>query len=436
MHWKNNVVCIVLSLLWIVPLHAQDVLSFDDALKFTLEQNYSIKMARLDEQAAKNNASRANSGYVPNVNGTGAYNWTLYKGTTEAISGDTDFDAASSYNYNAGVSLNYTLFDGQGRKFDYLQLKETHALSQLQVRQLIENTILELSTIYYDVLKLQEADSSLQQALEISKERLQRAEYAYEYGQANQLDILNAKVDLNVDSINLVNNLQVLGNARRTLNLVMGTEIETLYNLADELVINQNIQENDVVSATLANNVEIAALNSDLKIAELSIGSAKSNWLPGLGVNAGYSYRGTDDPNGAFVTGSSSYGPNAGLSLNWSLFDFRNKTRVQNAKIDLESKRIEEESVKQTVRLNALNAYAVYTNALFVMQAQQENVNTAQNNFERSQEAFKLASITSVEFRQAQVNLLNTKLQYSEAKYNAKNAELNVLALMGALMNN
>lgn len=414
---------------------AQEKLSFEDALKRTLEKNYDIRMAKLDEEAVQNNAKRSNNGYLPNLSGTAGYNWTSYQGTNELISGDVDYDPASSYSYNAALSLNYTLFDGQGRKFDYLQLKETQALTELQVRQLIENTILELSVVYYEVQRLEEASESLGEALAISKERLQRAEYAYEYGQSNQLAVLNAKVDLNNDSINLVNTLQQLDNTKRNLNLIMGAEIESEFALQQELDLDESIQKEIAVDAALENNVRVTSMKRSLKQSEYAIGSAKSSWIPGLGASVGYNYRGTDDPNGAFVTGTNSYGPNAGLTLNWSLFDFRNKTRVENARLGLESKKIEQQAVIQSVKLDALNAYGIYQNALFVLNAQNENVATAYNNFERSKESYKLGNITSVEFRQAQVNLLNTELQLSQAKYNAKSAELQLKALMGILLN-
>ena len=432
---KNNIITLIVCLLIAFSASAQEKLSFDDALKRTLEQNYDIRMANLDKEAAQNNAKRANNGYLPNLNGTAGYNWTSYQGTNELITGDADYDPASSYSYNAALSLSYTLFDGQGRKFDYMQLKETHALTELQVRQLIENTILELSGLYYEVQRLQEASTSLSEALAISKERLLRAEYAYEYGQSNQLDVLNAKVDLNNDSINLVNNVQQLDNTKRNLNLIMGAEIETEFTLQQDLLLDETVKKEAAVNAALEKNVRVASAEQSLKLSENAIGSAKSTWIPVLGANVGYNYRGTDDPNGAFVTGASSYGPNAGLTLNWSLFDFRNKTRVENAKIGIESKKIEQEATIQSVKLDVLNAYGIYKNALFVMNAQNVNVATAKNNFERSKESYKLGNITSVEFRQAQLNSLNTQLQFSQAKYSAKNAELQLKAMMGTLLN-
>ncbi|NNK39189.1 MAG: TolC family protein, partial [Winogradskyella sp.] len=59
----------------------------------------------------------------------------------------------------------------------------------------------------------------------------------------------------------------------------------------------------------------------------------------------------------------------------------------------------------------------------------------AKNNFERTEEKFKLGQVTSIEFRQAQLNLLSAELNRNQAKYDAKLAEIIVLQLSGELLN-
>ena len=81
------------------------------------------------------------------------------------------------------------------------------------------------------------------------------------------------------------------------------------------------------------------------------------------------------------------------------------------------------------------NAWSIYQTALFVLKAEEKNLSTNERNFNRTSEQQSLGQITSLEFRQAQLNLLNAKLNYNQAKYNAKNAELALLQLSGELMN-
>ena len=100
----------------------------------------------------------------------------------------------------------------------------------------------------------------------------------------------------------------------------------------------------------------------------------------------------------------------------------------------LKSSQIEQQSLEQNIKSQAMNAFATNRNLLFVLRSQRDNVATAQDNFKRSEESYKLGQINSVEFRQAQLNLLNAEQALSKAKYDAKNSELQVLAVMGALV--
>ena len=308
-------------------------------------------------------------------------------------------------------------------------------MSELQLQLTIQNTILELSRIYYEVARLEESTVALQNALSISKERKKRAEYAYEYGQVKQLDVLNAKVDLNADSIALMTGIQQLENLKRNLNFIMGQTIEQEIQLDSITPVFELFVESEVLLAAEEKNLQLQLIEKNKSLNEYSIGASQASWLPTIGANAGYNYRGQDDPNGAFVLGSQNFGPQAGLSLSWNLFNGSTNTQVKNAKLSLKSSQIEQQSLEQNIKSQAMNSYATYRNLLFVMRASRDNVATAEDNFNRSEESYKLGQISSVEFRQAQLNLLNAEQALSKAKYDAKNAELQVLAVMGALVN-
>ena len=81
------------------------------------------------------------------------------------------------------------------------------------------------------------------------------------------------------------------------------------------------------------------------------------------------------------------------------------------------------------------NALEVYTNSLIILTAEEKNVETNKRNFSRTEEQFKLGQITTIEFRQAQINLLNAQSNLNQSKFDAKNAELLILQLSGELLN-
>jgi len=120
----------------------------------------------------------------------------------------------------------------------------------------------------------------------------------------------------------------------------------------------------------------------------------------------------------------------------WNLFSGGSGvTAVRNAKINIETQELLKEQLIQEIKRDIANALGNYENALIIYRLQEQNVATSQGNFDRSNERFKLGQITSIEFRQAQLNLLNTQTAKNTAKYTAKIAEINLLQLTGQLLN-
>ena len=269
----------------------------------------------------------------------------------------------------------------------------------------------------------------------ISKERLLRAQYSYEYGQNTQLDVLNAEVNFNTDSINYLNISQELENTKRNLNVLLGRDVDIHFEVDTTVIYAENLSEDLILEKTLKNNVFVLQNQSFLRNSENNIVVSKSGYLPKVNLNAGYSWDQRDNGAISFFQKQSSYGTNAGVSLSWNIFDGGfTKTRVQNAKINLDNQRIIEEQNKQSIQRDAQNAWGFYQNSLFVLQAETKNLETNRRNFQRTQEQYKLGQITSIVFREAQQNLLLSSLNFNRAKYEAKIAELALFQLSGDLM--
>jgi len=425
---------------------AQEILTKKEALKITLENNFGIKIANNNVAAAKNNASIYNSGYLPtaSINSGADYRNNnqnlIFKDRNTNEDNEIGGNGVITKSYNASIGVNYTLFDGLGRKYNYQQLKETYNLTELQAKATIENTYLQLFTVYFEIARLTENKNNLEEALEISKTRLQRAKYQYEYGQSTKLELLNAKVDINNDSITLINAKQQLSNAKRGLNIILGIEKDVHYSIETEVDFNNLLSFDDLQQKTIANNIQLKQNEKNIVISKFNVKINKANYLPSLNFNASYGYNRTVNENLINPFGArliTSDGLNAGLNLTWNLFDGgATKTRIANAKIAIENQEIALEQQKVTITNNLKNTWENYNNQLFILKAQETNVTTNQNNFERTKERYKLGQVTSIEFRQAQINLINSKTAFNNAKFDAKLIELQLLQLSGDLLNN
>ena len=441
MRLRKFILSILIALFWSVGCVAQDsLLTKQEVISRALDENFGIRIAENNVEIADNNQNILNSGYLPTLTGLAGANYDLNDRVTEPENGETvDQRGIESNRYNASINLGYTLFDGLGRLYNYKSLQEQYDLSQLEARETIENTILQIMSVYYEVARLSENINVLEETLEISKNRVTRAQYQFEYGQANNLVVLNARVDVNNDSISLIETEQLLKNTKRDLNVLLNREItanefsvDTTVTFISDLELDSFITEAEI------NNVSLLQIERSLEISDYDIKINKSGYLPSIDLTGSYGWNLNRSAATAFFPGSTTTtdGLAAGVSLRWDLFDggFRN-IQVRNSKIRYQNQEIQKEQLISQVQRDIANSLGNYRNKLFILKVQEENVETNLNNFNRSEEQYKLGRISSIEFRQAQINLLDARTSLNLAKYDAKLAELQVLQLTGQLLN-
>lgn len=283
---------ILLTLFFIANLNslvAQDLLDKHEAIKIALENNFDIRGADNTVRTARNNASILNSAYLPSLNASGAANFSNTNTETTYNDGRViKSDGVKTLRYNASIGLNYTIFDGFGRESTYQQLKETYNLSELQARSVIENTVVNLFVAYYEIARLSENELNQKQTLDISRDRLLRVKYSADYGQKTKLDVLNAEVDYNTDSINYLTIVQLLENEKRNLNLLLGRDIEMKYSVDTTVTYAENLLFTTLKEKSETNNINVLLAQSNMRNAGYSIRSINATRIPKLGLTASY----------------------------------------------------------------------------------------------------------------------------------------------------
>ncbi len=422
-------------------------LTKEEAISVMLENNFGIMIANNVVRVADNNQSILNSDYLPTISGLAGATYdntssnTSFNGALDNDGNprsDIAIDDAETRRYNASLNLDYILFDGLGRYYNYKALKEQYNLSQLEARETIELTTLQLISVYYEVARQMENVSVLEDALEISKQRELRAGYQFDYGQVSKLEVLNARVDVNTDSINLLVARQQFTNTKRDLNLVLNRDLETQFEVDTTATFVSLLKMNEFAEGASEQNVSLLQNEKNIELSGFDVKRAKAVLLPSVGLSGSYGWNRSENPAGVFFPGTTgtSNTLNVGLNLRWNLFDGgRSITTVKNAKIALENQNLLKAQLSEQVFRDLANARGNYETALYIYRLQEQNVLTNDDNFRRSEEQFKIGQITSVEFRQAQLNLLNALTVKNAAKYSAKIAEAQLLQLTGQLLN-
>ncbi len=415
----------VLVLLIGLGAFAQSPLDRNQAIKLTLENNLNIKLIENSRDIAKNNASILNSGYLPTASLNSSSNISYQD--IEIVAGEQNGSVQDSKNESnsTNILLNYVLFDGMGRKYNYKRFKEIYKKSEIEVKDVIEKTILQLFGVYYEVARLIEENKIIKSSLSISKERLKKRKIQLEYGQTTGLEVLNAEVDMNLDSINYLNSLKILSNAKRDLNLVMNIDLNTNHSINTDFRFITSEKMIDIFKNAKKNNSYLQILEKDVLISDYNLKATKSSYLPTIGLNGSYGWNESiNDNQYAFYNENRTNGLSGAISLNWNIFSGGNRiTNNKNAKLNLTNSKIKKQKIELEFERDIKNAYSNY-----------ENSETNNNNFKRNQEKYALGQVTSIEFRKAQLNFLNAKLSVNTAKFEAKLSELQVLQLAGKIL--
>jgi len=415
-------------------LSAQNVLTLEQAKTTTLANNFGIKIAKNNVVIAQNQTDISVNGYLPTVSANAGLNGN-FGGSTQTFGNGNEASTANAFTWggNATVQANYTIFD-KGRDLTLEQLKESLSLSNLQLKQTIEQNLLQVYNGYFQVAQLSENVNALLEAINISGERLRRAQYQLDFGQGSGLDVLNAQVDIQRDSVNLLNTKMNLENAKRNLNVSMGRNTNEDFQVEIDTAIDESLNLESLIEQSKNANIGLQVNRKNLAVNEMNLQIIDAEKRPTVFAGASYAFSYSDNPTGAFIDKSNSRGLAANVGVNWTIYDGSRGIRKQNAVINLTNQKLQIDQLQQQLEGDIMNAWANYQNALFVLQVEENAVETNRENFARTEEQVKIGRLTSIEFRQAQLNLLNAQTSINNAKFDTKLREIQLLQLVGRLI--
>lgn len=414
-----------------------DSLSLQQAVQKAVENNYSIKVARTNKQISRNNVNIGNAGLLPSLglSSSGNFQQQDTRQEFEQPLGEQTINGAQSTNWDASLDLQYTLFDGLGNRYNYKQLKMEKNLTDAQARQTIEQTLLQVVQQYYQVARLRSELQIARQAVQLSQQRLERVKNEVAFGNKSRVDFLNARVDLDSDSTALMNAQTKYRNNRRGLNVLLGRTPSEPLAIEGRVSFKRNLEKANLLEQAIEENSKLEAADYQVKNARLQKKIANANYFPELNLTGSYSYSESVQDAG-FLKERQSNGVSTGIQLNMPLFSgFRNKIQAENARMRLQNSKNQRKEAELNVRRDVNNAYETYKQNLRNVRMESRNVENAKLNLQRTRESYKVGQATATQLREAQVNFTRAQSRMTNARYDAKLAEIELYQLAGLLLN-
>ena len=412
--------------------------TLSQCLKKGLENNYSLRITRNDEEIAHNNATLANAGYLPTVDLGAGYNGSLGSNDSKLRdTGETDKTRNSFDNtLSAGVDVNWVIFDGFKTSTNYKQLKEMERMGETQTRIAIEDFIAGLTAEYYNFLQQRLRLNNYYNAVLLSKERLRIVEERYNIGSFSRLDYQQAKVDFNADSAQYIKQQEVVITSRIALNEMMA--IEQVYTpittVETTIEVDSTLDFIHLWNSMLENNAELSLADHNRAITQLDYKKVLSRNYPYLKLNAGYDYNFNSYNKGAYIH-RNGWGGNASVTIGFNIWDGNRRREKRNAQIAIENGKLQREKLVLSLKADLGNMWQAYQNNLQLLNLEKHNVVTARENHDIAKERYMLGDLSGIEMREAQLSLLQAEERLLSVEYDTKICEISLLLISGEIGN-
>ncbi len=435
---------------------AQQEWTLEDCIDYALENNISVKRQELAATTADKNHFQSYMELLPNLNINGqhyynagkAINYETYEYTDQNFQG-------GSINLNSEI----TLFSGL-QNFNSIKKSKYDLMAQLESVEKIKNDItLNIATAYLQILLNIELRDNAEQQLNISLDQIEKTKKLVEIGNAAKGDLLQIEAQAAMEKASLTNADNNLKISYLTLSQLLNLDSSEDFQISIPSITDITLaKEPGSVNAIFdeATNIlpEIKSAEYNLESSRKNVAISKGTLSPtlSLGYQYGSRYNELSNKLDSMTMGISSYptGVTAGgqdifnytsqsyyassypymdqisdnashtvyLNLRIPIFNkWRNKNRIEQAKINLSDSRLNLDLQKQNLYKSIQQAKTQATGAMERYKANLEAVQSMEEAFRYTEQKYEVGLVDILEYKTAKNNLNKTKSDLSQAKY-------------------
>lgn len=403
---------------------SQMSLSLSEAQDFAVKNSYNVKSSALDVDIARKKIKENLSLGFPQIDASVDYTYYIALPTSlipaEFMGGEPgefiELKFGVKNNLTAGVTLNQLIFDGRY----FIGLEYAKIYEQISMESLEKSTEDVKETVtrtYYNILVGEAAVKVLDSTLNIlEKTRFETGEMVKEgFAELSAYDQLTLTVSEIRNSINSVRRQNEVG--YKLLNFQLGIDLDQKVTLTESLdALIEKAQVSAVLDQqfNLEQHVDYRLISSQEKMKYLSLKNERAAYYPSLNgflfvqENAQrdqFDFYLVDQP--WFVTSAT------GVSMRIPIFSsgFR-KSRLSQAKIDLEKIRITKEQVAEGLLLTTTQSRMEFQTAIENFMREKQNVDLSLDIYRKALEKYNEGVATSVELTQQHNQFFDSERKY------------------------
>jgi outer membrane protein TolC len=411
------------------------------AQRLTLEEAINIALKNsLDIQLQKNNVEIADinnyigvAGGLPTVTANGTFNKQIISTNQELNDGENiKVNGRSGSNMSANVQAGMVLFNGWRVVAAKNRLEELEGQSEKLLNAQVQNTMGAVMTTYFDVVRQQAYIKVLNQSIAVAQKRLDIVKTQQSVGMANNADLFQSQLDLNNLLQQRESQILIVQQAKTDMLALLTLRPDSLITIEDTIIVDRSLTLGDVLT-NIEYNAEIMAAQDQVQIQEFIVREIRAQRYPTLRATAGYNFS-RNQTGGGNVILDQRRGPVAGLTLGIPIYNgsiFRRQQRV--AEINVKNAELQREILLRDFRAGAVKSFQAYDNSLKQIEAQQKNVELAQQLLDLALLRYQYREATILEVREAQQSFEDASYVLINLSFAGKSSEIEVKRLMNKI---
>jgi len=444
---------IVLSAGFATQSSAQEVITIQQAVERTLQNNLQIKQSKLNESLSEENLRQAKYDVLPTLNGNGNYSLNFGRSIDPSTN---QFISQRFSGFNGNLSVGMDLFAGFQKMNQIKQNKILLSADQTATEKIKNDLVLQVVTSYMQILFNRDLLAASKQQQNVAKLTLNQQQQLLDAGNKTLADVSEAKSQAATAELNVTNAENALTISVLTLSQLMEMPANTPYDVQAPLVnsftdsgTDTNIQEVYENALKTFPDIKLASLRSEVSLKAMDI--AKGSYFPRLtlggGVGTNYSsgrqvvisrtptlnqFGQTASGEAVFVPGSDivtakqsfgtqftdNFNQSVGLRLSIPIFNgFLVRSNVRRAKINYQGNILQEQTAK-----NNLNK--VISQSVADLQAARSRYLSTENAFIAQKDAFfvieqryNVGLVNSLDYNTSRTNRNKAETDFIQAKY-------------------
>ena len=427
-------------------------MSLKEAINYALQNNPELKKSKFDVSISRETVKQTVAIGLPQVTASGGYqhynripgNWIKNFAPTPGAPEYIFLQFQQQVNSTGTIGVNQLLFDGSY----FVGLKATKQfvdMSKFLEAKTEYDVQVNVSKAYLMVASTRMNIGLLENNIAVLEKSTADVKALFEEGFSEELDYQRLQLSLNnlkVQKQKLENTVDMLLNV---LKLQMGMDLTENLELSDDIEsIDAYIRMSDIANTsswTPSLRPEFQVLNQAITLGKLDKKRYQMGYLPKL-VGFYQHQQMTMRPEFNFfesnLTPNNNWVPSDlfGLQIQWTLFDGLNaQSKIREVQYKIDKAEVDLKSFENAASMEWKNAQNTYKLQLQQAALQKENMDLAQDIYDKTQIKFQEGVGSTLEMAQAESELKNSQINYLNAVYDLVLAKIEYHKAIGKPLN-